>query len=334
MADQSLTSLEKVAVLLKSLPGDLADKVTRHLEPRHAGLIGVEIAKLKNDAGLDQKAKAVLEEVAGILARPAAAPPPKKEPIAPPPASQVDVRVDDKLGEPAPDPHVGPLGALAALPPDLLARVLDTESARTIAILINCLDIDLAGEIYKRISPPKRKEVSLRFTEQPNVSQDLLKRIVQGVARKCQALQASATTVSTEPGERDKRIASLLRGLERAERAEMLTVLQGSDAELASRVKALLFQFEDILRMENPTIQKLLSEIDVKSLAQALYGAAPEVETKILANLSKRAQTSLKEEAELNGKLSSAVVQQARQSVVQAIQRLDERGDLMFVETA
>src|SRR5439155_9662637 len=123
-----------------------------------------------------------------------------------------------------------------------------------------------------------------------------------------------------------------LRGLERAERTEMLAVLEATDAELTGRVKAMLYSFEDVLRMENISVQKLLSEIDVKSLSLALRGAPPEIEEKILANLSKRAQESLREEISLTGAVPPPKVRAARDTLVEAIQRLDQRGELVLNE--
>ncbi len=198
---------------------------------------------------------------------------------------------------------------------------------------MNCLDIEVASQIYKRLSPTKRREVSLRFTDQVPVGEDLLKRIAQGVLKKCQTLrEASPTGAPTEEGARETRIAALLRGLDRTERAELVAALEEADAELTGRVKALLYQFEDILRMENTSVQKLLSEVDVKSLAQALRGAPAEIEEKILANLSKRAQESLKEEVSLTGSVPAPKVRLARQTLVEAIQRLDQRGELVMTE--
>src|SRR5260370_38170321 len=104
---------------------------------------------------------------------------------------------------------------------------------------------------------------------------------------------------------------------------EMITALEGADAERHGRVRAHLYKFEDILRMENASIQKLLSEVDVKSLALALRGAAQDIEQKILANLSKRAQEPLKEEISLTGAVPPAKVRAAQQTLVETIQRLD-----------
>ena len=115
----------------------------------------------------------------------------------------------------------------------------------------------------------------MRFTEQPTVNEELVKRIAQAVLQKCQLLRDSPTPAAGDQSSRDKRVAGLLRGLERTERTEMLTLLEQTDAELVRRVKLMLYQFEDIERMENTSVQKLLAEVDVKSLALALGGAPP-----------------------------------------------------------
>jgi flagellar motor switch protein FliG len=337
MTEKAMSGLEKAAVLLKSLPGDVMGKVLGRLDARHAGIINSELEKLKNDGQLSSKLADVLEEAAHILddAKKKPAHPAKPQPAAPAPATQVDIRVDGKPGDPSAPPTApaDPMRALSSLPPELLATALESENSRTISLLINGLDIEVAGEVYKRLSAAKRKEVSKRFTDQPIANEELVKRIAQGVLNKCQTLRDSPVAPAGETGGREKRMAALLRGLERTERTETITMLEQADAELAGRVKAMLYQFEDIERLENTSVQKLLSEVDVKSLSLALRGAPPEIESKILNNLSKRAQAALREETELTGNVPSAKVKQGRQTIVEAIQRLDERGDLVFIET-
>ncbi len=358
-----MTGLEKVAVLLKSLPAPIADKVMRHLDARHASLLRAELAKVDKHADLPQKLSGVLDEAVNMLHgdSPDKERTPRKTetvaaaqqmPASARSASSVDIRVGDSpesktsaapTAPPVPTAptkpalawplaNADPLRALAGLPSELLASALDTENARTVSLLMDCLEIEVAGQIYKRLSPAKRKEVSLRFTQQTAVGEELIKRIAQGVLKKCETLREAAVSPGAEQGGREKRMAALLRELERADRLEMLTALGESDAELTARVKALLYQFEDILRMENTSVQKMLSEVDVKSLSLALRGAPEDIESKILANLSKRAQESLKEEISLTGAVPAAKVRAARQGIEEAIQRLDQRGELIMLE--
>src|SRR5438128_5313084 len=129
MTAQLMSGLEKVAVLLKSLPVKVMDKVMRHLEPRHAALVRSELAKLDKQGDLNRKLSGVLDEAVNILdgsstKQTAAARAPKDA------SRSVDIRVDGKAEEtPAPPPawpdaSSDPLRALAALPSDLLASAL------------------------------------------------------------------------------------------------------------------------------------------------------------------------------------------------------------------
>ncbi|MBI1832653.1 MAG: hypothetical protein HYR84_14530, partial [Planctomycetes bacterium] len=330
----------------------------QHMKPEQAAVLTKEIDKLHARTDLDEVTTKVLDEASQIVSQsktdPAGAPKtqsysPGTDKTRPPPASPVSTErsgaasagatLDVRIAEaPATETHGSsrlegnPIQALAALPAELVAQALESESIRTISILINGLDVELAAAIYKQLTPTKRKDVSARFAEQAIVSDALLQRIAEGVVRKCQTMRATTTASSAEPGAREKRMASLLRGLERAERLEMLAVLEASDAELAGRVKSMLYQFEDILKMQNISVQKLLAEIDMKTLAMAVNGVPDALRDKLLGNLSKRAQESLKEEIELSGTIPSSKTKQAQQAIADAIARLDQRGELVMID--
>mgnify|MGYP002784809244 CR=1 FL=1 len=334
-----LNGLQKAAVLLNNLPPE----VVQHMEPKQASRVMAELKAVAERPDLKQELSRVLDEATAVLVADQASPP------KPPP--KVDVRVGEVEKKLAPPPTTSaatsapplaivnadpndPLKALAAMTPEVLALALEAESTRTVALLMDRLEVDAAAAIYKRLSPAKRKEVSMRFTEQAPVGDDLVRRIALAVLMKCRTLAEQAPPKPNEQDEREKRMAGLLRGLERAERLEMLAALEQNDAGLAERLKGMLYQFEDILRMENISIQKMLSEIDMKTLAVALRGAPPEISDRITANLSRRAQESLKEEVELSGNVPQAKVREARKLIEDTIQRLDQREELVMREEA
>jgi flagellar motor switch protein FliG len=330
MSGKPLTGMEKAALLLKSLSPSVVDKVLGLLDPRQSRLIKSELEKAGMRSDLEQAMSNVLNEAVETLAAPtanksAAAPGSGKPTNTPskPEAAVAALATEESAAD--------PLAVIAAIPPDVLTTALDTENSRTISLLMNRLDVEIAGQIYKRLSSAKRKEVSLRFTESTVVSDELLKHIAKAVLTKCQSIRLAGPGLNPQE-EREKRMAALLRSLERTERMETLQALEESDAALAGRIKAMLYLFEDILRMENASIQKLLSEIDMRSLAAALFGAEPTIRDRIVANLSRRAQESLKEEIELTGKVPAAKVKQARQMLEEAMQRLDQRGEFNMME--
>ena len=331
MSDKPLSGLEKVALLMKSLPAEVVDKVLRHMDPAKAGRVATAVADVSKRTDLQGSLSKVLDEAEGILKGGKKGTQDK--------APRVDVRIGEQKAQTAPPAKqelpsdADPFAALGGLGAEVLTPALENENARTVSIVMDRLDVAVAGQIYKKLSPQKRKEVSLRFTETNTVSEDLLRRIAHALYRKCQVQQEAAPQGAGEENAREKRIAGLLRNLDRNERVEMLGVLEGSDKALAARLKEMLYQFEDILRMVNTSIQKLLTEVDMRTLAVALRGAEPEMYAKITSNLSKRAQETLKEEIDLTGNVNSAKVREARKAMEEALQRLDQRDELVMVET-
>lgn len=351
MSDHNLSGMQKAALLLKSMPSPVAAKVLNHLAPPQASQLRAELAKIAERSDLKRLLAQVLDEAAealsdgdGISGKDAgrkdratspsaakntaeAAPSVPMEPK----SSRIDLRLSDSAATAAPG-LTDPIAALVEIPADVLAQALEGESTRTVAVLMNALNVDIAAAIYKRISPAKRKELSMRFTEPAHINDELLKRIAQAVVGKCRALRTEIAPGAADPAVREKRMAAMLRGLERAERIDMIALLEQNDAELAGRIKAMLYQFEDILRMQNISVQKLLADIDTKSLALALSDAAPELRDRLFSNLSKRAQEALKEEIDLAGSVPTAKARQAQQTVADAIQRLDQRDELLLIE--
>ena len=134
-------------------------------------------------------------------------------------------------------------------------------------------------------------------------------------------------------GNRFKRMAEMLRRLDKPDRMEILAALEQSDAAAAAQVKEFLYSFDDLLLLEDRSMQKLLAEIDFEE-----SGVGPERRlrrhqgegAKTICP-SERAET-LMEEMELLGTLPPTTIQQAQKSVVDVIQRLDQAGELTMLQ--
>jgi flagellar motor switch protein FliG len=129
-----------------------------------------------------------------------------------------------------------------------------------------------------------------------------------------------------------EKIACMLRCLGNAERLEVLTALEENEPETAARIRELLYTFEDLLRVHDRSLQKLLAEVDSKTLSVALKGANEAINDKLLTNLSKRAREALKEEMEFVGIVPLAQVRQAQKMIVDVMLRLNQAGELMMNE--
>ena len=97
---------------------------------------------------------------------------------------------------------------------------------------------------------------------------------------------------------------------------------------LAEEIKKLMFVFEDIILIDDRSVQQILKEVDQKELSLALKGASDEVKEKIFANMSQRAADMIKEDMEYMGPVRVRNVEEAQQRIVAVIRRLEEMGEI------
>eukprot|EP00831_Metopus_contortus_P003012 TRINITY_DN11124_c0_g1_i1.p6 TRINITY_DN11124_c0_g1~~TRINITY_DN11124_c0_g1_i1.p6 ORF type:complete len:148 (+),score=42.36 TRINITY_DN11124_c0_g1_i1:189-632(+) len=114
---------------------------------------------------------------------------------------------------------------------------------------------------------------------------------------------------------------------------ELMTSLQEDTPELADQVRDLMFTFEDLGKLGDQDIQKVLREVSTSQLVIALRGADPDVLDRITSNLSKRARENLEEEMELTGKLKKSEVEAERKAIVAIVRTLEASGELQLNAT-
>ena len=125
-------------------------------------------------------------------------------------------------------------------------------------------------------------------------------------------------------------IADLLDDLDEEEREKILINLEREDAELADKVKSSMFVFEDVISLDDVSIQRILREVEASDLALALKGCSDEVANCIYRNQSKRAAASLKEDMEFLGPVRITDVEKAQQKIVSIIRRLDDANEIII----
>jgi len=125
-------------------------------------------------------------------------------------------------------------------------------------------------------------------------------------------------------------LAQILNSADRGTERNILEHLAERDPELAEEVRALLFVFEDILKLDDRSIQLVLKEIDSRDIALALRGASEEVTERILANMSARGAEMLAEEMEFMPPQRRKVVEEAQSKIVAAVRRLEESGAIFI----
>lgn len=254
-------------------------------------------------------------------------------PVAPVPGAAMAGAAMAGAAMPAAPPAVSmndALAALAQLPSERVAKALADESPRTISLILNSLDLKQAGEIFKRLPATARAEASVQFSAQEMPSLEIVQRIAQAVVRKSQLVTDKPSFPAGAA--RNRKMADMLRLLDKPDRLQVLEALEANDPATATAIKEMLYRFEDALRVENRSMQKILMEIDTKGLAVALRDVSDELKDKFLANLSKRAQDNLRDEMELVQNVPKDQIEQAQKDIVAVIQRLDLAGELVMTD--
>jgi flagellar motor switch protein FliG len=95
-----------------------------------------------------------------------------------------------------------------------------------------------------------------------------------------------------------------------------------------------MFVFEDIITLDDRSIQKVLRHVDTNDLAKALKAVDPEVQDKVFRNMSKRAAQMLKEDMEYMGPIRLKDVEEAQQKIVNTIRKLEEQGEIVLARNA
>jgi len=257
----------------------------------------------------------------------------ERVPLNAPPAGEYKPTAPDQQGQQG-QPQApaslsnDPVQALKQLDLSRLVRVLQEEQAPAVSLVMSCLDTEVATEIMKRLPARLRPDVAIRLTQPGSRNPMLLENLARAVVNKSEKLVDSAPELTSE--DRIKNLSAMLRALNRMERKEIMDALQLADPDTAARVGALLFQFDDLLRVDDRGLQAVLVELDMKTLATALKGAPDSLTAKISANISSRARDMLNEEIGLLGTLPSSRVQEARNKIVAVLRQFEEEGKIVL----
>jgi flagellar motor switch protein FliG len=340
-----MTGAERAAILLNSLPAEAITPVLVHLGPERLIKVRAEMARFEkappNPEQLDQLARdfelLLLESAAREGKQPEDERSPRRPgdnswtggPVsAPDPgkATTTPAKGGSESDHPLPEEiDADPIAALGRFDSNRLAQLLAHEHPRTVTLILHYLDAQHGGEVLKGLPAALRREVSLRLGSCKGAGPEILRQVVQALASRGQSPPGTST-----PGEASnyRKIADIFRTLDKPERLDVLAALEENDAAAAAAVKEFLYQFEDLRLLDDRSMQKLLAEVDSKTLGTALKGAPQNITDRVLANLSKRAKESLKEEMELLGSVPGPQLEQARKSLVEIFQRMDQAGEL------
>src|ERR1700735_2498824 len=325
MADKpaDLAGTQRAAILLMSLSEQDAASVLKQLDAREVQKLGVAMAELKQITR--EQMTSVLDNFIGTLdgtANVASGTPDYVRRVL---TAAVGKQKTDMLLDRVSTGQTGQgIEALRWMEAKAVAQIISAEHPQIAAIVLAHLEPEQSASVLPLLTEEMRTEVLMRIASLNEVPQTALTELDQLVEK--QANVAPPSPLRRIGGART--VADILNAMERDKSGEELGKIAKVDTEMHQKIKDLLFIFDNLLDIDDRGIQALLREVGSDTLAVALRGAEPEVQEKILKNMSKRAAEILKDDMEARGPVKLADVEAAQKEIVTIAQRLADEGTI------
>lgn len=314
---------KKSAILLVSLGDDAAGQIMKHLSPKDIEHLVLEISQLEqfssevkfqvltefnellkaqefvNTGGVEY-ARVLLERSVGAVR-----------------ASEIINRIVYSKR--------GPFDILKKADALQIQNFIQKEMPQTIALVLSYLDPPKSSEVLSLLPSDKQAEVARRIATMKQISPEMIKDVERVLERKLSALSRDDVLIS---GGIDTAV-EILNVTERSVERNIMESIEETDPELAEEIKKKMFVFEDIVLLDDRSIQRVLSEVDNQALTKALKGTSERVREKIFDNMSKRAGETIREEMEYMGPVRLREVEEIQQKIVGIVRKLEDQGEII-----
>jgi flagellar motor switch protein FliG len=206
-------------------------------------------------------------------------------------------------------------------------NVIRNEQPQVVALILSYADPKQAAEIISMLEPERQMDIVTRIAIMGSPVSEYVQEAERFIENK---LMTMGFSENINVGGIDS-IVEIINSLDRASEKNILQSLDTNNAELADEIRKRLFVFEDIIKLDNRSIQMILRDVNNTDLVYALKTAAPEVATKIFSNISQRQQEMIKDDMEVMGPVRVRDVEEAQQRIVNVIRKLEEDGNIQIV---
>jgi len=319
-----LNGVQKAAILLITLGPDKASNVFKHLKEDEIEQLTLEIA---NTRSVSQSLKEeVLDEFYEVCLA--------QQYIAEGGIGYAKDLLEKALGPEKAMEVIGKLTASLQVRPFEFIRKIDAsqilnfiqdEHPQTIALILSYLSTGQASAIISQLPQDKQADVAKRIAQMDRTSPDVIKEVERVLERKLTSL---VNQDYTQAGGVDA-IVEILNTVDRGTEKHIMETLEIDEPELADEIRKKMFVFEDILTLDDRSIQRVLREVDNNELAVALKSANEDVQNAIFNNLSKRLATMIREDMDFMGPVRMKDVEEAQQKIVNIIRKLEDSGEIV-----
>lgn len=240
--------------------------------------------------------------------------------------------MDEEKAKSIMDEIRGPMGRttwdkLANISVDVLADYLKNEYPQTVAVVLSKIRSENASKIFAKFNPDFAQEIIERMLRIDVINRDAIDNVEKTLRN--EFMSGTAKTGGRDPYEI---VANIFNSFDRKTEGKFMSFLEGKNPDDAEKIRALMFTFEDLLRLDEPGIQAVIRYADKSRLVLALKGAPENIRFFFFSNMSERAAKLLKEDMEVLGMVRLKDVQEAQMEIVSLTKTLSNRGEIRIPE--
>ena len=218
-----------------------------------------------------------------------------------------------------------------------IAAALEGESAQAIALVLSSLRPKLGTDVLWCLDEEVRLKAVWKMANPGEISPRTVRRVGAMVCKRLVELTSDEVIVTGTFDEAAhmaslRKVALVLSGLTKEKRDVLLGEIEEHDEDTANTVRALMVTWEDIVKVEDRSLQEVLRKVDAGVLAKALYGADAIITNKIRSNISERAAEMVDEETSLMAEPRKKEIMDAKEEVVKPLREANEAEQLAFIE--
>lgn len=208
-----------------------------------------------------------------------------------------------------------------------LMMMLQSEHPQTIAFVLSYASAEQSSKIISELPKKLQLDIIRRIATLESVSPEIVS-IIENAFEKRFSVVISVDM--TEIGGINF-VADIMNHVDRTTEKYVFDELSKSDPALSEEIRKLMFVFEDIMKLDDTTIQTVLRSVDTQELAVAIKGSSEEIKQMLLNNISARARENILADIEYLRNVRIKDVERAQQKIVDTIRKLEESGEITIV---
>ncbi|NUP89108.1 MAG: flagellar motor switch protein FliG [Candidatus Sumerlaeia bacterium] len=218
------------------------------------------------------------------------------------------------------------LETLKWLDPHAIANLFRNEHPQTIAFILAHLDPGQAAQVLSLMPENLQADIVMRMAHLERISPEVVRELNEVLAKE---LTWTGSQQNQSVGGVDA-VAEIINQLDKATETKILSSIEELNPGLAENIRELMFVFEDLLRIDDRSMQQIMKEVSNDVLTMALKTASPEIKEKMFKSVSQRAAQMIEEELQMMGPVKLSDVEAAQNEIIKIARRLEEEGKIVI----